>query len=418
MKSLTATFRIVTPMFIAGADQSKAELRGPSIKGALRFWWRALQWGKVRDVAELRRKEAELFGSSNGGQSKVLLRLRSFPNPRPIEGGSILNPTGTGTGDRKSRVGEGARYLGYGVMEAFDSKKSGKSGGQLTRPCLPSGTIFELVLSAKEESHLHEIREALIAFGLFGGLGSKARKGYGSVSLINLADDTHSKWEAPKTFEELSEAIKPFVGRNSHHDLPEWTAFGGEDAQILLLQGNEREQALPLLSRIGDDQVFYRSWGRGGKITRNGRDIDSEKRFEIDHDLMKVRANDRRKHPERIAFGLPHNYGKPNDLHVEPAGDLDRRASPLFIHIHQPSEEATPIAVLSFLPARFLPEGANGSRPRISVGGQVVDCAPEAELWKPIQDWLQSLHSGKREDGIETRQAFARAGVLSPNATR
>ncbi|MGH8711201.1 MAG: hypothetical protein ACREVA_07780, partial [Burkholderiales bacterium] len=37
MNTLQATFRIVTPMFMSGADQKKAELPGPSIKAALRF---------------------------------------------------------------------------------------------------------------------------------------------------------------------------------------------------------------------------------------------------------------------------------------------------------------------------------------------------------------------------------------------
>ncbi|HPU57120.1 MAG TPA: type III-B CRISPR module RAMP protein Cmr1, partial [Verrucomicrobiota bacterium] len=47
MKTLTATYRIVTPMFLGGANpESQAELRISSIKGALRFWWRALMWGR------------------------------------------------------------------------------------------------------------------------------------------------------------------------------------------------------------------------------------------------------------------------------------------------------------------------------------------------------------------------------------
>ncbi len=47
MEKLEATFRIVTPMFIGGADQTPSDgIRPPSVKGALRFWWRALNWGR------------------------------------------------------------------------------------------------------------------------------------------------------------------------------------------------------------------------------------------------------------------------------------------------------------------------------------------------------------------------------------
>ena len=44
MNTLEATYRIVTPMFIGDAEQKATSLRPPSIKGALRFWWRALNW--------------------------------------------------------------------------------------------------------------------------------------------------------------------------------------------------------------------------------------------------------------------------------------------------------------------------------------------------------------------------------------
>lgn len=44
--TLQATYRLVTPMFLGGADQNNcAELRAPSIKGALRFWYRTIDPG-------------------------------------------------------------------------------------------------------------------------------------------------------------------------------------------------------------------------------------------------------------------------------------------------------------------------------------------------------------------------------------
>ena len=48
METIEATFKVVTPMFMSGADQSQAELRTASIKGALRFWWRALAWERLK----------------------------------------------------------------------------------------------------------------------------------------------------------------------------------------------------------------------------------------------------------------------------------------------------------------------------------------------------------------------------------
>ena len=52
---------VVTPMFLGGAEPTKAELRVPSIKAAMRFWWRALYDGN--NIENLAEKEAEIFGS-------------------------------------------------------------------------------------------------------------------------------------------------------------------------------------------------------------------------------------------------------------------------------------------------------------------------------------------------------------------
>lgn len=54
MIELEARFRIVTPLFMSGSDKLKAELRVPSIKGVLRFWWRALALGRLDTVKKVR----------------------------------------------------------------------------------------------------------------------------------------------------------------------------------------------------------------------------------------------------------------------------------------------------------------------------------------------------------------------------
>lgn len=43
---ITASYRIVTPMFIGDAKQEASGISPTSVKGALRFWWRALNWGE------------------------------------------------------------------------------------------------------------------------------------------------------------------------------------------------------------------------------------------------------------------------------------------------------------------------------------------------------------------------------------
>ena len=176
--TIEATYRIVTPMFCSGADQKSAELRVPSFKGALRFWWRSLMWGRVSRVEDLQQKEAALFGASEQktGQSLVRLRLSNESLEAPISPGEILE---------RGRL-LGLHYLGYGVMEAFDGKNT--KAGRLIRAMIPGGqfTVSCRFSRFAETDQIDEVRRALILLGTVGGLGSKSRKGFGSLTLTSL----------------------------------------------------------------------------------------------------------------------------------------------------------------------------------------------------------------------------------------
>jgi CRISPR-associated protein Cmr1 len=69
--------KTVTPLLMAGADGRTLELRPPSIKGMMRFWWRAVN--PHLSLEELKKQESCLFGSSNEkiGKSKIIIRIRS-----------------------------------------------------------------------------------------------------------------------------------------------------------------------------------------------------------------------------------------------------------------------------------------------------------------------------------------------------
>ncbi|MDQ7005467.1 MAG: type III-B CRISPR module RAMP protein Cmr1 [Ghiorsea sp.] len=113
MNTIEATYRIVTPMFIGGAEGKPDDgIRPPSFKGALRFWWRALNWTKVYNIADLHKKEAELFGSAakmndgkqTGGQGVFLLSIKELGVSKPMNDWPKANT--------------GAGYLAYGILES------------------------------------------------------------------------------------------------------------------------------------------------------------------------------------------------------------------------------------------------------------------------------------------------------------
>ena len=375
---LEATYQVTTPMFCRGANQREAELRLPSFKGVLRFWWRALAWSRLKgDLMAIKREEDALFGSAIGGQARVSMRLDTVNRPETIPVDEILTIP-----SRKEKVGEGARYLGYGVMHAFDSWKSGAKAGELTRACLRAPFRFTVRMRGRNlnPAQLRSLSHALIALGVFGGMGAKSRKGYGSLVMESLRVDNQEAWQAPQSIGELCDRI----GRlRPHHRLDGWSDYTAltHTTRHVLATAN-RTEPLEVLDLVGREMVRYRSWGHNGRVFGQ----PSEQTFKDDHDLMKRPSDARNSHPRRIAFGLPHNYGKVRDQQVGPVeNEFDRRASSLFIHIHECGE--TPVAVLSFLPARFLPEGKSD----ISVGGKRVPQEPESELYRPIHGFLDRL---------------------------
>jgi CRISPR type III-B/RAMP module RAMP protein Cmr1 len=63
MNSITFKCKTITPMLMHGADGKSAELRPASIKGILRFWWRAIH-GNL-PLKDLHEQEGEIFGSTD-----------------------------------------------------------------------------------------------------------------------------------------------------------------------------------------------------------------------------------------------------------------------------------------------------------------------------------------------------------------
>ena len=80
-------------------------------------------------------------------------------------------------------------------------------------------------------------------------------------------------------------------------------------------------------------------------------------------------------HPRRAVFGLPHNYGRHKTVEPE---SYDRRASPLFFHVHEIGSRYTGVALL--LCSRFLPKDKG-----LIAGGRTV---PAREDWTVLTDFL------------------------------
>ncbi len=322
---IQATYRVITPLFCAGATRSHAELRTSSFKGVLRFWWRALAWSRHNgDLQSIQDHENLIFGAATVGQSRVSIL--------PIS----INETVSGFGHNLG-LGQSARYLAHGLLEKDENKKRGFLDPD-----------FNLVVRMRvrdcDDRQKDLLRDALIALGMFGGMGARSRKGFGSTSIRSFRFAGEQQSFEVGSVRELSRTIKQVCSAYRLSIMPEYTGLSKRARHLLL--SSDGSNPLQLLDKIGEE----------------------------------LREAIRTVPPlQRIAFGLPR---KPRN---------DRRASPLFIHIHECGD--SPVAVLSFLPARFLPE----PKANTPAAGNGIAQRPIHELYRPIHDFLDRLLDPQRK---------------------
>lgn len=136
-------------MFLAGADGKTAELRPPSIKGMMRFWWRTMN-GHL-SLNELKKKESEIFGSSGEeiGRSSFSIRLLS----------TVLN-------------------IGNFSPVPHSTKKFQFSG-------IKPHQSFTMTLTSQSSSNIADIFKIA---SVLGGFGKRSRRGFGSISIARIND--------------------------------------------------------------------------------------------------------------------------------------------------------------------------------------------------------------------------------------
>lgn len=159
MAELRVALETVTPLFLGGADpRGTPELRAASVRGALRFWLRALLGGILGDqnLESLRAAEAAVFGSTDKGASPVVVRIVGSPQPpQPY------------------------RPLLHSSSKTF------------TFQGIKPGERITLTLSSRppHDSVPDAAWGAFLIFVLLGGLGKRSRRGFGSLIVRSASNE-------------------------------------------------------------------------------------------------------------------------------------------------------------------------------------------------------------------------------------
>jgi CRISPR-associated protein Cmr1 len=176
--------QIVTPMFMGGADPLKAELRASAVKGALRFWWRALNGALSLD--ELREKEGQLFGSTDAKQGQSKIRINLGVNQLHISKDPLPEHTIRVSSKGRMIPVNILGYLSYGTYKRNEIIKEYIKPGPFRLRIRTTGS------SVEQEN---ELINAIYLLTNFGGLGACSRNGYGSIYI-----DQEFFWSDPKPF--------------------------------------------------------------------------------------------------------------------------------------------------------------------------------------------------------------------------
>jgi len=175
MKTETFQLELITPCFCGGAEPEKqAEIRAPSIRGQLRWWFRTLRGFKSLTARGLsvRDQEALIFGNTAGDGGKAGELIVRVSPPRGCKLTDSANHP-----QPNMRKPEG--YLLFPLRQQTRMKSS--------LPC------FDLTVVWRGEPDLWEDIRALIAvFGHFGGLGFRSRRAMGALAFRSHVPDVSS----------------------------------------------------------------------------------------------------------------------------------------------------------------------------------------------------------------------------------
>ncbi len=173
---------VITPLFGGGVEAGENDpitiVRPPTIRGQLRFWWRATRGLSFSDVQELRRREAEIWGAAadeKSSRSPVLVEVTL------VNGGHLVDAA-------QFQKDPSLSYAMFSFQKNNKQATPSRKGRE--------GVSFELTLRYPP-SLASEVAPALWAWLNFGGIGARTRRGLGALACAPFAPklaDRNGAW--------------------------------------------------------------------------------------------------------------------------------------------------------------------------------------------------------------------------------
>lgn len=187
------TLQTITPMFGGSAvtreGDPKHPVRSASVRGHLRFWWRATAGAGYRSAEKLFEAEEVIWGSAERhGMARVEVET--------LEPGVPVRPTELGVirGRSPAQVGPLEGFFVY----PFRANQEAPEASGLRGIKFRLKVRLDPKLSAEQQD---EVKTALRAWIAFGGVGARTRRGCGALSVTG---ENAQEW-TPKNTAQLCE---------------------------------------------------------------------------------------------------------------------------------------------------------------------------------------------------------------------
>lgn len=180
----TRSYKIITPLFGGGvAPRENDELkliRETSIRGQLRFWWRAMRGSG--SLSEMKKREDAIFGSASQevGQSKILIAVRDIRSGK-AEALFEINEK------KRLQSRNSWQKIAYAAFALQPNSEELRDNSPMRN--VRTGVEFTLNLSFPASKRA-DIEAALWAWETFGGIGGRTRRGFGALELDKINGET------------------------------------------------------------------------------------------------------------------------------------------------------------------------------------------------------------------------------------
>ncbi len=400
MKKLNVILRIVTPLFMGGANQ-QPELRTQSFNGVFRYWFR-LAGGSFED-------EKRLFGWAGEKSNKGLINIL-------VDSKDLKTMRFSKQFDKSGYIDKrfGINYLGFSLDQRF-KEKDHKS----QRECFTGG-YFKIRILFHPKATNEDIKKFLsilwLAFNL-GNFGSRSRRGFGSIMIKDIRGDILPDFKLSfnpdvnnlsNWFKDNLKIIKSVIYDRPRNGIP--CVFDNDNFQIWKVLNYRPKKLQNWIKKVqnGRKGRYLSNQWKIQKISNQMELLDYmgfllmafRSYYQPDYDIAKGaisgRISNRSIDIKRIAFGLPLQFyfsslGKSVMIMPKSRQGKLRRASPLLFKIILSDKSFTGLFI--FMKSKFLPDNANLTLNKLKVN---------FPTWEVIDEFLTSLKNDNIVEKIYT----------------